>query len=128
VSLRGLSNRPLGCLLQIAGTAYDRAVRARIKGIAMTRVRYGIARIHVLLRRKGWRDNHKRTRRIYLEEGLNLRHRRPRRSKAAAHRQMHPQLTSANECWSMDFVADALFDGRRFRALTIVDNYSDLNP
>jgi putative transposase len=78
----------------------------------------------VLLRREGWRDNHKRTRRIYLEEGLNLRHRRPRRSKAAAHREQHPALTSPNECWSMDFVSDALFDGRRFRALTIVDNYS----
>lgn len=106
------------------GPRDDRAVRARIKEIAETRVRYGIARIHVLLRREGWRDNHKRTRRIYLEEGLNLRHRRPRRSKAAAHRQPPIQLTSPNECWSMDFVMDALFDGRRFRALTVVDNYS----
>lgn len=109
---------------KLQGPRDDRAVRARIKEIAETRVRYGIARIHVLLRREGWRDNHKRTRRIYLEEGLNLRHRRPRRSKAAAHRQTHPRLTSANECWSMDFVMDALFDGRRFRALTVVDNYS----
>jgi putative transposase len=109
---------------KLQGPQDDRAVRARIKEIAETRVRYGIARIHVLLRREGWRDNHKRTRRIYLEEGLNLRHRRPRRNKAAAHREKHPALTSANECWSMDFVMDALFDGRRFRALTIVDNYS----
>jgi putative transposase len=109
---------------KLQGPRDDRAIRARIKEIAATRVRYGIARIHVLLRREGWTDNHKRTRRIYLEEGLNLRHRRPRRNKAAAHREKHPQLTSANECWSMDFVADALFDGRRFRALTIVDNYS----
>lgn len=106
------------------GPRDDRAVRARIKEIAETRVRYGIARIHVLLRREGWQDNHKRTRRIYLEEGLNLRHRRPRRNKAAAHRQTHLPLTLPNECWSMDFVMDALFDGRRFRALTVVDNYS----
>ena len=48
------------------GPRDDRAVRARIKEIAETRVRYGIARIHVLLRREGWRDNHKRTRRIYF--------------------------------------------------------------
>lgn len=109
---------------KLQGPRDDRAVRARIKEIAETRVRYGIARIHVLLRREGWQDNHKRTRRIYLEEGLNLRHRRPRRSKAAAHRQCRPALTVPNECWSMDFVADALFDGRRFRALTVVDNYS----
>lgn len=107
---------------KLQGPRDDRAVRARIKEIAETRVRYGIARIHVLLRREGWQDSHKRTRRIYLEEGLNLRHRRPRRSKAAAHHQWRPALTVPNECWSMDFVADALFDGRRFRALTVVDN------
>ena len=109
---------------KLQGPRDDRAVRARIKEIAETRVRYGIARIHVLLRREDWTDNHKRTRRIYLEEGLNLRHRRPRRNKAAAHRQEQRRLISSNECRSMDFVADALFDGRRFRALTIVDNYS----
>lgn len=106
------------------GRRDDRAVRQRIKEIAETRIRYGCTRIHVLLRREGWQDNHKRTYRIYKEEGLNLRSKRPRRNKAAAHREKHPPLTSANECWSMDFVADALFDGRRFRALTIVDNYS----
>ena len=102
----------------------DRVVRARIKEIATTRVRYGMARIHVLLRREGWQDNHKRVRRIYREEGLNLRSKRPRRSKAARHRSEQPQLTAPNECWSMDFVSDALFDGRRFRALTLVDNFS----
>jgi putative transposase len=102
----------------------DRAVRARIKEIAATRVRYGMARIHVLLRREGWCDNHKRVRRIYREEGLNLRLRRPRRAKAARQRSESIQPTAPNECWSMDFVMDALFDGRRFRALTLVDNFS----
>ena len=102
----------------------DRAVRQRIKEIAATGVRYGVARIHVLLRREGWRDNHKRVRRIYREEGFNLRAKRPRRNKAAAHRIETAQLTAPNQCWSMNFVSDALFDGRRFRALTLVDNYS----
>lgn len=102
----------------------DLAVRQRIKEIAATRVRYGMDAIHVLLRREGWIDNHKRVRRIYREEGLNLRTKRPRRNKAAAHRQEQIQLTAPNQCWSMDFVMDALFDGRRFRALTLVDNYS----
>lgn len=102
----------------------DRAVRQRIKEIATTRVRYGFERIQVLLRREGWRDNHKRTYRIYKEEGLNLRSKRPRRNKAAAHRQERPLLTGPHQCWSMDFVCDELFDGRRFRALTLVDNYS----
>ena len=102
----------------------DRAVRQRIKEIAAVRVRYGMARIHVLLRREGWTDNHKRVRRIYREEGLNLRSKRPRRNKAAEHRTKTVQLAAPNECWSMDFVSDALFDGRRFRALTLVDNFS----
>lgn len=102
----------------------DQAVRQRIKEIAATRVRYGMARIHVLLRREGWKDNHKRIRRIYREEGLNLRLRRPRRAKAARHRNEPLRLTAPNQCWSMDFVSDALFDGRRFRALTLVDNFS----
>jgi hypothetical protein len=102
----------------------DRAVRQRLKEIAETRVRYGFERIQVLLRREGWRDNHKRTYRIYKEEGLNLRSKRPRRNKTAAHRQQRPLLTGPHQCWSMDFVRDQLFDGRRFRALTLVDNYS----
>ena len=102
----------------------DRAVRQRIKEIAATRVRYGMARIHVLLRREGFEDNHKRVRRIYREEGLNLRTKRPRRNKAGVHRSEQIPLSMPNECWSMDFVMDALFDGRRFRALTLVDNFS----
>jgi putative transposase len=102
----------------------DRVVRQRIKEIALVRVRYGVARIHVLLKREGFKDNFKRVRRIYREEGLNLRLRRPRRNKAAVHRTEQIRLTAANQCWSMDFVSDALFDGRRFRALTVVDNYS----
>ena len=95
----------------------DRAVRQRMKEIAETRVRYGFARIQILLRREGWRDNHKRTYRIYKEEGLNLRSKRPRRNKTAAHRQQRPVLTGPHQCWSMDFVSDQLFDGRQIPGL-----------
>ncbi|MGQ0543260.1 MAG: IS3 family transposase [Blastocatellia bacterium] len=102
----------------------DRGIRKRIREIAETRVRYGFDRIHILLKREGWTDNRKRTYRIYREEGLNLRSKRPRRSKTAARRMARPQLAGPHECWSMDFVADQLFDGRRFRALTLVDNFS----
>lgn len=102
----------------------DAPVRNRIIEIAQTRVRYGMWRIYILLRREGWRDNHKRIYRIYKEEGLNLRSKRPLRKRAAAHRQDRPACTSMHQCWSMDFVADQLFDGRKFRALTVVDNYS----
>ncbi len=102
----------------------DAAVRQRIREIAETRIRYGFWRIYILLRREGWNDNHKRIYRIYREEGLNLRRKRPRRSKAAAHRQERPRIVRAYQCWSMDFVSDQLFNGRKFRCLTVVDNYS----
>ena len=100
----------------------DRPLRQRIREIAETRVRYGFERIHVLFRREGWRDNHKLTYRIYRSEGLNLRLKRPRRSKVAVHQTQYPGLSGPNQCWSMDFVSDSLFDGRRFRALTLVVN------
>lgn len=102
----------------------DRPVRRRIKEIAATRVRYGMWRIYILLRREGFKDNHKRVHRIYKEEGLNLRSKRPRRNKAAAHRLERLNNNQINQCWSMDFVQDNLFDGRKFRCLTIVDNCS----
>ncbi len=102
----------------------DKPVRKRIKEIAATRVRYGYNRIHILLRREGWKDNRKRVHRIYKEEGLNLRNKRPRRNKAAANRLERPGLERLYQCCSMDFVADQLFDGRKFRALTLVDNFS----
>jgi len=101
-----------------------RPLVARIKEIAATRVHYGYRRVHVLLRREGWRDNCKRVYRLYRAEGLSLRHCRPRRNKSARLRQPRQLVSTMNEIWSMDFVADALFDGRRLRALTIVDNYT----
>ena len=102
----------------------DRWLRTRIREIAEVRVRYGFWRVYILLRREGFKDNHKRVYRIYKEEGLNLRSKRPRRNKMGAHRMERPEISSINQCWSMDFVSDQLFDGRRFRALTVVDNYS----
>ena len=95
-----------------------------MKEIAMIRVRYGFWRVFTLLRREGFSDNHKRVHRLYKLEGLNLRSKRPRRSRAGAHRSEKPKVEQVNQCWSMDFVSDQLFDGRRFRILTLVDNYS----
>jgi putative transposase len=102
----------------------DTVIRSRMREIAMVRVRYGCNRIFTLLRREGWKDNHKRIHRLYCMEGLNLRTKRIRRSRSGAHRVEQPEIRSVNKCWSMDFVSDQLFDGKRFRALTVVDNYS----
>lgn len=102
----------------------DAPLAARIREIALSRVRYGFWRIHTLLRREGWGVNHKRSYRVYKLEGLNLRSKRPRRCRAGAHRLERRAALAPHQSWSMDFVADELFDGRRFRALTLVDNYS----
>ncbi|QKV57551.1 MAG: hypothetical protein HT580_10175 [Dechloromonas sp.] len=77
-----------------------------------------------MLRREGWKDNHKRAHRFYRQLGLSLRHRRPKRNKAAYLRQPKKPSAGINDIWSMDFVADALFDGRRLRTLPVVDNYT----
>ena len=100
------------------------ALRMRINEIARVRVRYGYKRIHIVLRREGWLVNHKRVYRIYCEEGLNLRRKRPKRRVSAMHRNNRGEATGINEIWSTDFVSDSLFDGRRFRSLTLVDNFS----
>ncbi len=99
-------------------------ITQRIREIAETRVRYGYERIHVLLRREGWLINHKKTYRIYCQEGLHLRRKRPRRHVSGQHRMQRDPVFDINQCWSMDFVADNLFNGQRFRALTVVDNFS----
>ncbi len=96
----------------------------RIKEIANTRVHYGYRRVHVMLKREGWQDNVKRVYRLYQEQGLSLRMKRPKRNKSARLRQPKHVVTAMNQIWSMDFVADALFDGRKLRALTVVDNYT----
>ena len=96
----------------------------RIKEIAATRVRYGYKRIHVLLQREGWKINHKRVHRLYCEEGLNLRTKQRRKRPGAALRIPRQQARGLNDTWSMDFAADSLFNGSRFRVLTVVDNYS----
>jgi putative transposase len=76
-----------------------------------------------MLRREGIEINHKKTERLYREEGLSLR-KRKRKKTAATNRIMLPVAEKTNQKWSMDFVTDSTVTGRRFRALTIVDDYS----
>ncbi len=101
----------------------DKGFRARLRELAEQRRRYGAPRLHVILKREGLVINHKRTERVYREEGLSLRLRK-RKKRASGLRIEMPKPERVNQRWSMDFVSDALWTGRRFRILTIVDNYS----
>jgi putative transposase len=101
----------------------DDELREKIRELAHQRRRFGCPRIHLLLQREGLVVNHKRTERIYREEGLSLR-KRKRKKTAAMSRVILPIPERPNERWSMDFVTDSIVTGRRFRALVIVDDYS----
>lgn len=96
----------------------------RIREIAAARVRYGYRRIHILLQREGWKVNHKRVYRLYCQEGLNLRKKSKKKRLSSPRLFEKTMATQLNECWAMDFVSDQMYNGKRFRALTILDIYS----
>jgi len=99
------------------------ALRMRLREVAASRVRFGYRRLTVLLKREGWRVNAKRIYRLYTEEGLTVR--TTRRKKAASRHRVPPGLATApNRRWSMDFVSDRLVDGRWFRVLTVLDQFT----
>jgi putative transposase len=104
------------------------ALKQRIEEIAKTRVRYGYRRIHVLLRREGWPVNAKRVYRLYVEAGLQIRNKRPKRKVSAKLRDDRRPPVGPTDVWAMDFLSDQLFDGRKIRILTIVDAFSKISP
>lgn len=91
-------------------------------------MRYGYRRIHVLLRREGWHANVKRIYRLYVEEGLQIGNKGPKRKVAAKLREDRRPPQAPNDVWAMDFLSDQLFDGRKIRVLTIVDAYLRISP
>jgi len=95
------------------------ALRARMRELAQTRIRYGCRRRHDLPRREGWSLGKDQAYRLYTEESLQLRSKRPRRRKMVVGRREKYVPRRANQAWSMDFVADQLVDGTRFRALML---------
>lgn len=101
----------------------DEKLRERMRELSERRRRFGSPRIHVLLKREGLVINHKRTERIYTEEGLSLRVRKRKKRVAMARIEL-PSPDRPDQRWSMDFVQDQLADGRRFRVLTIVDAFT----
>lgn len=101
----------------------DTKLRAKLIELSQVRVRWGLPRLFVLVRREGFMDNYKRVRRIYNEAGLQIQKRR--KKKARGHlRLVLPEPQKPNHIWSMDFVSDSLSDSRRFRSFTIVDDYT----
>ncbi len=99
-------------------------LRQRMHEIVATRVRYGYRRVHILLRREGWEVGRNRVYRLYREEGLALRSKRPRRRKMAMHREARCQPMAPGEAWSLDFVHDQLVSGQKIRALTVINVFT----
>ena len=128
---KGYSQRRACALIGIAPKTYryassrsdDRELRARLRRLAGERRRFGYRRLRILLRREGIELNHKKLFRIYREERLTVRHRGGRKRALGTRAPMAlPQ--GPDRRWSLDFVSDVLADGRRFRVLVVVDDFT----
>lgn len=126
----GLSERRACWLSGISRTGFryqekgydDEALRKRLKELAAQYSRYGYLLLHGLLKSEGMVINKKRTYRVYTEEGLQVRTKK--RKKLTRPMLVMDLPVRVNERWSMDFVADQLSNGRRFRVLNVVDDFS----
>ena len=103
--------------------ASDAAVRARLRELAAVRRRCGYRRLHFFLGQEGFVINHKKLRRLYREEGLQVR-RRGGHKRALGTRAPIALRQGPNQRWSLDFQSDALADGRRFRIFAVVDDFT----
>src|SRR5437867_9462892 len=101
----------------------DEAARMRLRELASVRRRFGYRRLHILLRREGIVMNHKKLRRLYREERLQVR-RRSGRKRAVGTRAPMALPQGPNQRWSLAFLSDAFADGQRFRILAIVDDFT----
>lgn len=101
----------------------DSVLTERIKHHAFERRRFGYRRIIFLLKREGVTVNHKRVYRLYVKAGLKVT-RRGSRKKALGIRRPMVTPERLNQNWSLDFVSDALWNGRKIRMLTVVDGFT----
>jgi len=97
-------------------------LRLRLKELAKQRRRFGCKRLYLLLRQESFEVNHKGAERLYRQEGLSLRKRKKKRPSHC--RLVLTKATRADQHLAMDFASDSLYDGRRFRALTILHQYT----
>lgn len=114
------------CQYKTAAGGNDEELRLALIRLAKRYGRYGYRKIARLLQIEGWRVNHKRVERLWREEGLQLPHRHKRRKrlyhKDSSVIRLRPQYP--NHIWSVDFVHDRLSNGRPYRMLTVLDEYS----
>ena len=101
----------------------DMELRKRLRELSSERRRFGYRRLHILLQREGWEMNWKTLYRIYKEEGLTVR-KRGGRKRAIGTRAPMAIPQGPNQRWSLDFMSDSLEDGRRFRILNVIDDFS----
>lgn len=101
----------------------DEQLREKLRELAHRRPRFGYRRLGIFLRREGYRVNHKRLLRLYRSEGLVLPRKRPKKRLWQRRKPLLPAVRPYAR-WYMDFVQDRLQSGRRFRILTIVDDYT----
>jgi len=110
-----------------AAPKYDEdALRLALIRLAKQYARYGYRKIAKLLRIEGWHINHKKVERLWREEGLQLPHRHKRR-KRLYHKDssvIRLRPTHPNHIWSIDFVHDKLSNGRSYKMLTVLDEYT----
>src|SRR5690606_30399540 len=99
------------------------ALSARIIELAQARRRFGYRRLHDLLRPEYPAVNHKKVYRLYREANLAVRRRKKVR-RPPGERQPLSSATAPNAVWSMDFVSDALANGRRLKCLTVADDFT----
>ena len=107
------------------------ALRHRMRDLAQTRVRFGYRRLRVLLQREGWEVGKERFYRVYTEEGLALRRKRPWRHATAVHREQRRPATARNDIWSMDFVAEGCNDVQRpkcVRPSNVLRSFTGMDP
>ncbi|MGH9503412.1 MAG: IS3 family transposase [Terriglobales bacterium] len=114
----------IGTLRYQSRKVFDEVLRHRLRELAGTHVRYGYRRLTVLLRREGWHVNAKRIYRLYREEELIVRTKQRRKMARRRLVATDGMAAGANHRWSMDFVSDKLADGRSFRILTVVDQFT----
>ena len=104
----------------------EEALTDNIVSLATEYGRYGYRRITALLRRDGWRVNHKRGERIWRQQGLKVPSRQPKRGRLwfndGSCIRLRPE--HRNHVWAYDFVFDRTREGRPLKILTVVDEYS----